>query len=131
MMASKTPRVYLDSCYYIDVARGREALPMDPHRKAQLPYVEALLLAAHNGDIEIVASTLVIAECLHVQDKRNIPETTKQTFMNLLTSGVGIRLISVDVFVAERARDLLWVDGITCGGSADTIHVATALDERC
>ena len=49
----------------------------------------------------------------------------------MLTGGQGITLVAPDIFIAERARDLLWVHGINCGGGADAIHVATALEERC
>ncbi len=132
-MATGKPRVYLDSCYYIDVARGRTAAPVDPNRVQDLPFVESLLLAAEGGDIEIYASTLVISECLFIdrQQKDAVPESVRQMFMSLLTSGQTVKLIAVDLFVAERARDLLWVDGINCGGASDSIHVATALDLKC
>jgi hypothetical protein len=130
-MASK-PRIYIDACYYIDVAKGKDAVAAENHGfETHLPFVETLFLAALNGDVEIVASTLLIAECQHAGDSTNIPETTKETFRRLLTSGQGVILIAPDVFIAERARDLLWMDYIRCGGASDAVHVATALETKC
>jgi hypothetical protein len=51
-------------------------------------------------------------------------------FVEILTSGVVFHLIEPDVFVAERARDLLWDDGISLSG-ADSLHVASALLDGC
>jgi hypothetical protein len=133
MATSSTPRVYIDACYYIDVAKGRLGMALDPpDREQHLPWIEALLLAGLAGDVEIYASTLILSECLHVDSQSQIiPEHVQETFVSLLTSGSAVKLIGADYFVAERARDLLWVDRIKCGGGADMIHVATALDTKC
>jgi len=129
-MASR-PKIYLDSCCYIDVAKGEDRVKAEsPGREAHLWWTETLISAAVAGEIEIVASTLIIAECLHAGDGSNIPDSTKDTFKRLLTSG-QVTLVSPDVFVVELARDLLWVDGINCGGGTDAVHVATALDLKC
>lgn len=127
-----TPRVYIDACYYIDVARGKSAKPLDAGRDLHLPYVEKLLLAAQAGDIEIWASTLIITECLATEKNEGaIPQATRDMFVSLLTSGSAVKLQAVDLFIAERARDLRWVHDINCGRSADTVHVATALELGC
>lgn len=130
-MASR-PRIYIDSCYYIDVVRGRFATPLVPGRESHLPFVENLLLAAENRDVEIWASTLIISECLSVaKNDLAVPEDVQRIFMSLLSSGSVVNLAAVDFFIAERARDLRWVDGIKCGGGADMVHVATALELHC
>jgi len=133
MATSKVPRVYLDSCYYIDVAKGEHGIS-DPNIQAHLPFVQALFLAAQNGDIEIWASTFVITECLSV-DKTvttmNVPQNVQETFLRLLKAGDPVKLQAVDVFIAERARDLRWTHEINCGGGADAIHVATAIELGC
>lgn len=132
MATSKLPRVYLDSCYYIDVARGRLALPMDAERATHLPFAEGLILASANGDVEVWASTLVISECLAVEKQQAmIPDEVQQVFMDMLTSGSAVKLSGADFFIAERARDLRWIDGIQCGGGADMVHIATALVLGC
>lgn len=126
------PRLYIDACYYIDVVRGRLAAPLDPGREKHIPYVEKLLIAALNGDIEIWASTLVISECLAIEKGQDaVPEDVQNAFVSLLTSGSAVKMAAVDFFIAERARDLRWVDGIKCGRAADMVHVATALELRC
>ena len=126
------PRIYIDACYYIDVAKGEEVVKKEHHgRDADVRHVETALVAAQSGDIEIIASTLLIAECLHVGRSDKIPTSAKEKFRRILTSGQMVTLIAPDVFIAERSRDLLWVDGIDCGGGADAIHVATALEARC
>src|SRR5687768_13174127 len=104
MTPNKIPRAYLDSCCYIDVAKGRLGLPFDKKgeetRAEELWFLETLLIAALAGDVEIYASTLVISECLHTQDKTAIPDDTKDAFRLLFTSGAAIKLIGVDVFIA-------------------------------
>ena len=126
------PRIYIDACYYIDAAKGLEAVKIEqPGREADVRHVETALVAAQSGDIEIIASTLLIAECLHVGNSDQIPQAAKDKFRSILTSGQGVTLVAPDVFIAELARDLLWVHGINCGGGTDAVHVATALEGRC
>jgi hypothetical protein len=55
---------------------------------------------------------------------------TRALFVDFLTSGVVVELVEPDIFVTERARDLLWKDNILLSG-ADSIHVATALFGKC
>ena len=132
-MANK-PRVYIDSCSYIDVAKGRTKAAWktgEEDRAQQLWFIETLLVAALNGDVEIYGSTLILVECLFTETREAIPEETKELFKNLLSAGNPVRQVAVDPFIAERARDLLWRDGIMCGGSADQVHVATALELHC
>src|SRR5436190_1882779 len=129
-MAS-SPRIYIDSCYYIDVAKGETRVKAeDPGREKHIWWVQTLLTAAIAGDVEIIASTMIIAECLHVGDSTTISDTTRDTFRRLLMGG-QVTLVAPDVFIVERARDLLWTDGIKCGGGTDAVHVATALEMRC
>jgi hypothetical protein len=126
------PRVYIDSCYYIDVAKGRLSRTLDQGRDLHIPFVEKLLLAALNDDIEVWASTFIIAECLAVEKgDMDVPADVRDTFSRLLASGNPVKIQAVDVFIAERARDLRWRDQIKCGGGADSIHVATALELGC
>ena len=70
-------RVYIDSCYYIDVVKGRRSAALDPDRQAHIPVIERLLRQALDGDIEIWASTLVVAECLSVERDANVPQAVR------------------------------------------------------
>jgi hypothetical protein len=129
-MPTNKPRVYFDSCGYIDVAKGRHGVS-DEHSQAELPFLEGLLLAAHDGLIEIWTSSITIAECLTIEASVDeVPEAVRETFRSLLMGGSPVRINAADVFVAEKARDLRW-QGIRCGGGADGLHVATALDLGC
>lgn len=131
-MATNKPRLYIDACYYIDVAKGRLSLALDPGRDAHLPFLEGLLLAGLNGDVEIWGSTLIITECLGTEkNQAKVPEHIQKTFLSMLSSGGPVKMAAVDYFIAERARDLRWVDEINCGGGADMVHVATALELGC
>ena len=130
-MPNKVPRAYIDACYFIDVLRGRNS-KLDADRVEHIPFVEGLLLAAQSGDIELWASTLIIPECLSI-DKQdlNVPEQIKEDFKALLSSGHPVKLQAVDVFIAEKARSLRWDHKLSCGGGADMIHLATALELGC
>ena len=130
-MPSRQPRIYIDSCYYIDVVKGRRSGTLDPDRQAHISVVERLLQRALDGHIEIWASTLVVAECLSIGRDADVPESVRAEFEGLLTAGKPVKIHGVDLFVVERARDLRWVHGINCGGGADGIHVATALELGC
>jgi hypothetical protein len=58
-----------------------------------------------------------------------IADETKQLFSDFLWSGQYVELVAFDPFVAERARDLRWVDNVKIKNN-DAIHVATGLIER-
>lgn len=131
-MAISKPRIYIDSCCYIDVVKGRHQVALEADRAAQLPFLEGLLLAALDGEIEIWSSTITIAECLNVDPQQTtVPEDVQASFVEILTSGSAVRLQAVDLFIAEMSRDLRWIHGIHCGRGADSIHVATALELKC
>ncbi len=57
-------------------------------------------------------------------------ENVKRLFNSILVSGKVVRLADLTLGIAERARDLEWLHGITLGG-ADAIHVATAITLGC
>lgn len=61
----------------------------------------------------------------------NVPVDAQTTFTRLLSAGNPVKIQAVDIFVAERARDLRWKHHIKCGGGADSIHIATALELGC
>ncbi len=131
-MPSSTPRVYIDSCCFIDVAKGRHQVALEAGREAHLQYIEGLILASGDGEVEVWSSTLTISECLNIDpQKSSVPEDVQATFIKLLTSGSPVKIQAVDFFIAEKSRDLRWVHGIHCGRGADSIHVATALELGC
>jgi hypothetical protein len=86
--------------------------------------------ASRDGVIQLVTSMLSVAECLHAGESGGPSKETRDLFVEFLTSGAIVDLVEPDLFVAERARDLLWNDGISLSG-ADCLHVATALLDGC
>jgi hypothetical protein len=80
--------------------------------------------------LSLFTSTLTIAECTHVGDPAKL-DAAKPFFLGLLASGRGgIALIQPTLTIAERARNLRWIDGLKFSG-ADALHVASALHFRC
>ena len=95
-----------------------------------------LLLASKNEDITVVTSYLTINECLYVKDDEDKPvktEEVKHLFMSILLSGQqngGVYCALPDEFILEHARDLNWDHDIRLN-PFDSIHIATALLEKC
>jgi hypothetical protein len=73
---------------------------------------------------------LSIAECVHVDEPSGPSQETRDIFVEFLTSGSVVHLVEPDLFVAERARDLYWQDGVILRG-ADSLHVASAILDGC
>jgi hypothetical protein len=67
--------------------------------------------ASRDGVIQL-ATSMSVAECLHVEEPGGPSKETRELFVEFLTSGTIVDLVEPDIFVAERARDLLWNDGV-------------------
>ena len=125
-------RVYFDSCCFIDMVKidlNKDDLTIPEERKNNVWFLKRLSDASFNGDIEIVTSTVTVAECIHFGDGK-IDDKGKDLFMKYLMSGRVVLQVSTDPFVAERARDLYWKHNIYLKG-ADLIHVASAIMTNC
>jgi predicted nucleic acid-binding protein len=127
------PRQYMDSCSFIDMAKeqfGKQATATED----DLWHLRKLMEAAKNGELEIYTSTLTVAECTHISGPNDprleVPEEVKLLFKKMLTSGQVVKLVQDTILVAERARNLLWEQGLYFRG-ADAIHVASALEAKC
>lgn len=128
-MAGK-PRLYFDSCTFIEIAKGRFGETLPAARKAEVETAQRLLAASRDGYIEIFTSTITIAEAVHTGTNPP-PQDVKDYFSRLLLSGRdGVITVAPDPFIVELARDLSWDHGIG-KGVADRIHVATALRTQC
>ncbi len=128
-MADKT-RVYIDACPLIDLVKFKVGMELADSVRKDVWYAQKMVEAAMAGDIELLTSTLTIAECTHVKDKAKF-EAAKPFFMGLLSSGkAGVLLIQATQGIAERARDLRWLDSVNLKG-ADAIHVASAIHLKC
>jgi predicted nucleic acid-binding protein len=127
------PRIYLDSCCFIEMAKH------DLHAINSIPdsdiwYYRKLLEASRNGDIKVFTSLLTISECLHVKSKNDkviLNDEVKRLFTGILTSGrSGVTSIQPSLFIIERARDLNWIYNLSLR-AMDRLHVASALEVGC
>ena len=82
-----------------------------------------MLDAAEAGRVELVISTLTIAEVLALKGQAPIPADRAETVRRFFRRKYFL-VADVTRFVAEQARDLVWTHGIK---PKDAIHVATAL----
>src|SRR6516164_4296456 len=125
-MSSK-PRLYVDSCCFIESVKHRKGIPLSGDakekelREKDCWFFRKLCDASRGGAIQLVTSVLSVAECLHVDEAPGPSQETRDLFVDFLTSGTVVDLVEPDVFVGERARDLFWQDGILLSG-ADSLH---------
>jgi predicted nucleic acid-binding protein len=110
------PRVYVDSCVYLNVIKRESGLWPDSLK---------VLLAAERGDIRLIASTLVLAEVASYKgdvdpDKRD--EVISRYLENLVEEWS-----EVDLFTVHDARRLC--DPYKLRG-ADAVHLATAMRRK-
>lgn len=133
---SDSPKLYLDSCCFIDLVKFRRGMNLsldDDTRKSRENdcwYLRKICDAARDGALTVVTSMLTVAECTHVGEAAPPSEETQNMFIDFLTSGMVAQLVEPDIFVAECARALRWTYDIRLGG-ADAIHMATAQIEGC
>ena len=131
-MAKLNPlRVYADACCFSEVASYSEGVH-NGNRKLDILFFHALMHAALDGKVEIVTSTLTIAECQYVGGSKNkvLTNDVKRLFRAVLCSNNVVVLAQPTVLVCEKAQDLRWVDGLSFKG-ADAVHVATAIKTGC
>jgi predicted nucleic acid-binding protein len=117
------------ACCFIDLVKQSVSSQIEAGRANEVWFIDQLLRANLDGEIEVYTSTLTVAECTHVGEE-NITEQVRTLFVRFLTSGQYVTLIEPDVFVAEAARDLRWKHGIALSG-IDALHVASALSMEC
>jgi predicted nucleic acid-binding protein len=117
----------MDSCCFIELAL-QSIGKHETNRENDLWFLKELLNAAYDEKIEVLTSTLTIAECAHA--KGDVSEDVKTLFKKFLTSGRYVFLVQDSVLVAEKARNLRWVHSLAFSG-VDAIHIASALEMKC
>lgn len=122
-------RIYIDTCPLIEVLKHLDGKPVSQDRENEIWLTQRCLEAGLHGEVELITSTLTIAELRGV-GTRPVPDETKRIIHSVLTSGRVMQLSMITQSITELARDLDWVHGINLGG-ADAIHVATALTLKC
>ncbi|MFJ6541742.1 type II toxin-antitoxin system VapC family toxin [Streptomyces sp. NPDC091385] len=110
------PLVYVDACIFINVIRRESALWADSMK---------ILLAAHRGDIRLVASTLLLVE-LNGQkrsDGNEFREHRDKVIGQFLDS-LDIEWVEVDQITARDTRKISEEHRLL---GADAAHLATAI----
>jgi hypothetical protein len=124
---SSVPRIYCDANPIIELAKYAKKTH-DPNRERDLWFMQQMLRAAQNEEIDLFTSTISVAECVSAGDDWD--NEVQEFLVGTLTSGRMFKLVQDSIFVAERARDLRWKDNIRLKGM-DAIHVASALNADC
>jgi len=122
-------RVYLDSCCFIELAKGKFGKAVASNG-GYLWHIETLLRASRLEKIQVCTSILTVTECIHAGDG-DVSAKVQELFVGLFTSGKGgVLLLQTDIWTVERARDLRWKHSLNFK-AADAIHIASALENSC
>jgi hypothetical protein len=122
-------RVYFDSTIFVDMVKTDLGKAIDADREADVWMAKRLMEAHRDKEIQVLTSTLTIAECTHGGDG-DISEQAQSLMSKLLTSGDYVHLVEMTPFIATDARDLRWKHNINLKG-ADGVHAASALSRQC
>jgi predicted nucleic acid-binding protein len=102
----------MDSCCFIDVAKydlgHKDKIDHLADKEEHIKACIKMLDDAKKGNIRVLTGNITISECQHLSG-----------FVD-----------DDSIFIAERARNLMWDYQIKLGG-ADAHHVATALESGC
>lgn len=85
--------------------------------------IQAMLDAADHGSLQIVISSLCIAEVLMMRGKPPIPAAHRELVRRFFCRSCFV-VVELSRSLAERAQELVWAHGIR---PKDAVHVATAL----
>lgn len=127
------PKIYIDSCCIISLATYKFTGQHEKGRQSENDYLEKLLRAAEDGHVELVTSTLTLAECQYIvkKDTRIYSEEVQRLFDSILLSGRLFTHVSSDVFMSIKARNLLLQHKLEGVKGADSIHLASAVKMGC
>lgn len=106
-------RVYLDTAPVISVIKREDGLWQDGMK---------VLLAMERGDIQVIASTLMLVEL--VGYKGDIPAGPQDTMIENFLKQSKIQWVEVDVSIAREARQLARTHRLR---GPDATHLATAV----
>jgi hypothetical protein len=89
------PRIYLDANPLIDAIKYDLNGTIEPERQDNVWHTKAVMQAALDGQLEIVTSTLTIAECKRSEAGKPASEDAKALIKRVLTSGRILLLAQV------------------------------------
>jgi predicted nucleic acid-binding protein len=124
---SSIPRIYCDANPIIELAK-KGLGTHDLTRLRDLEYLEQMLKASNNLELELFTSSISVAECVAAGQDWSQP--VQEFFTGVLSSGSMFKLVQDSIFVAEQARQLRWKHNISLKGM-DAIHVASAIEAKC
>jgi len=96
------------------------------NERDRAPICKAILDAAERGEIQIIISALVIAECLKYKGAKPIGKDNRKKVLEFFQNDY-IKVRNVDRWIAKDAQELYWEENIP---PKDAIHVATALKSK-
>jgi predicted nucleic acid-binding protein len=117
-MATEKLRLYWDSCAWVSCIENTSG---------RGPLLRQILNLAIDGEILFVASALVIAEVVKINDP-SINSAQQSKLIADFFQNPYIRVRSVDRLIAEEAREISRVHGVK---PADAVHIATAIRYKC
>jgi hypothetical protein len=130
MATKQAPRIYLDSCCFIDIVKYAAGTLPDG-RQNDVWYCRKLLEAHTAGDVIVHTSFLTICECVSIEPGQySVPHEIQEEFRSLLTSGQYLQLLNPSPEVANLAQQFRWQHGLVIKG-ADALHMASALERGC
>jgi predicted nucleic acid-binding protein len=132
-MMSSSPRIYFDACCFVDLARESTIGEVETGRDDHVWYCRKFLEAHRGGDVIVYTSTLSVAECTHIKDSAStfiLTDEVKNRFRAFLLSGKAVNPVQPTPKILDAARDITWTHAIRAG-SADRIHLATAIQMNC
>lgn len=124
------PRIYLDSCCFIDVVKEHVGV-LPTERTNDVWFIKKILEAHRGGHLIAHTSLIAVGECLAVGESQDVvAEEAKARFRALLTSGQYLQLLHPTPKTPRLIQDFRWVHNLILG-SADAIHFASALEIGC
>lgn len=124
------PRIYIDTSCFVDIISHKKGINLEEGRDIEIDYLQRILKAAENGDLEVYTSAITVAECRYPKGGQ-LDDEAKRLIMSVLSSGKVLTLVVPTIFISEKARDLTWEHNVSKLGGADALHIATALDRHC
>jgi hypothetical protein len=131
------PKIYIESCPLIDMAKHQAKLAMDANpgvqaqRENAVWFCKKILEAGRRGDLMVFGSGASVGECTYVEQGVPVSQETQDFFNMLLISGrSGIRLVQPMQTLWVAARNLRWKEKVNLK-PMDSLHIATALHMGC
>lgn len=120
-----THKLYVDACCIIEVVID-DVSGAAPEKADGVDMMRRLIKASRDKKIQLYTSMMSVAEVVKAGNAP-ITDDVKQRIERMLMSGRdGFTLIGITPFIATRARDLAWANGMAATKGADRIHVASA-----